>query len=733
MGAVPDGRRMVSGDKAEVVSGTVEHVTYRNREDTFHVVAVRDAGTGRTFAARSSGEPLWPGQSVVLRGRWVSHPEHGRQFESSDTAASGPTSEEGMRAYLCSGRFKGLGKVKAGRLVALFGAGTLDALRTQEARIATLPGFGGKSARGLARQAGEAAGPGQADELFLRGLGLGAGQLRQLRAAHGDRGAAVLRDDPYRAIEDVDRVAFLTADGWAVKGGLAPDSPVRLRAGLLEAARLAVRSPGHTVLPAAELERRARALLGVPAARVAAEAASLCAAGRLARVEYRGAPAWALPSLDRGEREIAAALAARAGRAPRWAGLDVGRALAVAEREMGKRLDASQREAFGGVVGGMASIVTGGPGVGKTTLLRAILRSLAAMGLKVAACAPTGRAAVRMTEATGLPASTVHMMLGSSADGGGFQRGRGCPLDADVVAMDESTMTDVPLMAAVVAAMRPDAALLLLGDADQLEPVGPGQPYADAIASGRVPVWRLTRVHRQAAGSRIVTGSHEVNQGRIPDFGDPATSDLLFLRTGAEARMVERVLDLVGDRIPARFGLDPTRDVQVLSPQRTGALGTDALNAALQGRLNPPGPRSLEWGGQSFSRGDKVIHARNNYGIKVMNGEIGVVDSVDRRGREASVSYGGRVVGYDRDCLDELRLGWAISIHKSQGSEFQAVVIPMTMGHAWMWRRRMLYTGMSRGRRFTGLVGQPEALAKAVEDARVEARHTRLPELLRAA
>ena len=568
---------------------------------------------------------------------------------------------------------------------------------------------------------------------WTRDLGLDAEGAAAMRRTLGHDGRERFEEDPYVLASPGFGGRFEIADGVAMGLRIELDDPMRVRAGLLEAMRAATSSQGHCVLPTADLVERTALLLGLPVEAIVPVLDELDGSS-LVRTTYRGAEAYAPSALYRAEIGIAARIKRMAGCVPPWRVRDAKAAMTAADRFTGKPLKPSQRAAFEGVLASKVSVITGGPGVGKTTLLKAVLHAVRSAGARPRLGAPTGRAAMNMIDATGLTADTLHIMLGRDPKDGGFLHRPGNTLDCDLVVMDESSMTDVLLAWAVISAMPAHAALILIGDVDQLEPVGPGRAFADIIASGVVPVFRLTEILRQAAGSKIITNCHRINAGEQPELStDPSASDFLFFRTRLEADAADRIVDLASRGLPGLLGIDATRDVQVLSPMNVRDLGTEHLQPMLQEAINADRGASVAGRWAAFSVGDKVLHTRNNYVIGVRNGEIGVVTAVDPRRGAVGVDYSGRTVVYDRESLGELKLGYAVSVHKSQGSEYPAVVMPVVNGHGFMLTRRLLLTACSRGKRMVALVGHVDALARAVANTRRDDRFTRLRELLEAA
>jgi exodeoxyribonuclease V alpha subunit len=489
---------------------------------------------------------------------------------------------------------------------------------------------------------------------------------------------------------------------------------------------------GHCGLPTEEMIPLAEKLLDVPQDLIRTALDLELREGTVVADRVGETPCVFLAGLHRAERTIAERLMRLAnGRLP-WPWIDPDKALPWVEERISLALADSQVAAIRLALMSKVLVMTGGPGVGKTTIVKAILRILAAKGTKLLLCAPTGRAAKRMTEATGFEAKTIHRLLEVGAKSGGFKRGDDNPLDCDLLVIDETSMVDVVLMQALVKAVPDSAAILIVGDIDQLPSVGPGQVLADIISSSAVPVVRLTEVFRQAAQSRIIISAHRINQGLIPDLSPPGTeSDFYFVQADDAEAAVPRIIDLVKTRIPKRFGLDPIRDVQVLCPMNRGGVGARLLNIELQAALNPAGDRKVERFGWTFAPGDKVMQIENDYDKQVYNGDVGYIDDVDPNAGEIVMSFDGRPVTYGFGELDMLVPAYAATIHKSQGSEYPAVIIPVLTQHYAMLQRNLLYTGVTRGKRLVVLVGQKKAVAIAVRNISGRRRWSKLGEWLR--
>ena len=720
-------------DGRELISGLVDRVTFHSPDTGFCVLRLQVPGHRELVTVVGHAASIQAGELVQASGVWEQDRTHGRQFRAAYLHAAPPTSVEGIEKYLASGLVRGIGPHFAGRLVAAFGAAVLDVIEQEPDRLRDVPGIGPVRASRIAES--WRAQRGVRDIMvFLHGHGVGTSRAVRIYKTYGADAIAIISANPYRLARDVRGIGFLSADRMAGTLGIARDAPVRLRAGVRHVLGEAI-DDGHCGLPRDEVTERATALLQVPAASVEDAVRQELAEGEIVGDTVEDRPCLFLATLAAAERRIAGRLAAMAGGAPPWPAIDAGRATAWVEQRLGLSLAGAQRDALAMALARRALVVTGGPGVGKTTLLRAVLRVLGAKGVRPALCAPTGRAAKRLTEATGVEARTIHRLLEVDPRTGGFRRGEQSPLEADLVVVDEMSMVDTLLFDALVRALPARAALLLVGDADQLPPVGPGQVLADVIASGLVPVVRLTEIFRQAAESRIVVMAHRINRGEMPDLqpAADAPSDFYFVEADDPDEAARKLLQIVKERIPQRFGLDPVRDVQVLCPMNRGALGARALNVALQQLLNPPGPVRVERFGWTFSPGDKVMQVENDYDKDVYNGDIGRVASIDLEASELVVDFDGRLVAYDLGELDRLMLAYATTIHKAQGSEYPAVVVPVTTQHYVMLQRNLIYTAVTRGRRLVVLVGQVRALALAVRGRPPVRRWSKLLEHLRAA
>ncbi|WP_052512110.1 SF1B family DNA helicase RecD2, partial [Acidomonas methanolica] len=668
------------------------------------------------------------GEFVQMSGRWFNDHTHGLQFKAEFLKASPPTTVEGIERYLGSGMIRGIGPVYAKKLVKAFGEAVFDLIEQEPGRLREVTGIGPKRAERIVA--------GWADQkvireimLFLHSNGVGTSRAVRIFKTYGQDAVRLISENPYRLAKDIRGIGFKTADQIARKMGIASDAMIRVRAGISYAIGEAM-DEGHCGLPVGELLTSTAELLEVAVPLIETALALELEAGDVIADSVGKTGCLFLAGLYRAEQSIAERLRACAvGRAP-WPEIDAEKAMTWVETKTGLALAPSQQEAVRLALRSKVLVITGGPGVGKTTLVNAILKIVTAKGTDVQLCAPTGRAAKRLSESTGLEGKTIHRLLETDPANGSFKRDDTNPLTCDLLVVDEASMVDVLLMRSLLRALPDSAALLIVGDVDQLPSVGPGQVLADIIGSGAVPVVRLTEVFRQAAQSRIITNAHRINEGKMPELSAEEGSDFYFVEAADPEIGLRKLLAVVRDRIPARFGVDPVRDVQVLCPMNRGGLGARSLNIELQQALNPPGEVKVERFGWTYGPGDKVMQIANDYDRDVFNGDLGVIDRIDIEEGELTVSFDGREVVYGFGELDELVLAYATTIHKSQGSEYPAVVIPLVTQHYAMLARNLLYTGVTRGRKLVVLVGQKKALAIAVRNQGGRRRWSKLKEWL---
>ena len=701
----------------EVVEGAVEEVTYASDDGQFSVVRFSSTKRDETFIAVGELGELAVGETLKLHGSWKLHPSFGRQFRVRAFTPIVPTTRRGIARYLGSGLIPGIGKGLAKRLVDAFGDDTLEVIATQSSKLREVPGIGKRRAESIAeavrkrRQEAEVM-------AFVHGVGLGPALGRKILKRHGLDAARLLRDDPYLVAEQIPGIGFRKADEIGRSVGIGEEDPRRAAGAALHVLARGTDS-GHVFMERIQIIEEAKRL-GVPPGRVD-DAIDVLAVRGLVLLE--GDDVYP-PPLYHAEKAVAESLAAlaRTRTPPQGAKAALERATRDAE------LSATQRDAVEASLHQGLMVLTGGPGTGKTTTVRTIVRALEALEQRVVLCAPTGRAAKRLSEATGTEASTIHRLLEWNPMKGGFARDAGTPLDAEVVLVDEASMLNLQLARSLFEAIPPASRLILVGDVDQLPPVGPGQVLRELIVADVAHVVRLHEVFRQAEQSAIVRGAHAILRGDAPPSSNEASEaegDLFVIKSQDPDRVVETLVRLM-DRMKARYGLDPVQDVQVLTPMRRGPLGTHALNEALQRALNP----RAEVPGR-FAPGDKVMQLRNDYDKDVFNGDLGTVHRVE--GGITYVRIDGREVQYKVDGLDALSLAYASTVHKVQGSEFPACVIVLHNAHFVLLNRALLYTAVTRAKRLVVLLGDPRAIARAAGNALAYESHSKLARRLRAA
>ena len=719
------------------LEGNVIRVVYEQEESGFAVLVLQQPEDAAEAVAVGNLLGIKPGETVRLAGGWVDHPRYGRRFEAQSYATVAPRTVAGLEQYLGSGMVPGIGPGFARRIVGHFGLETLKVLDHAGARLREVPGIGATRARQVASAWHE-----QREQrgtmLFLQSYGISAAHARRIYRQFGTRARAVLQDDPYRLASHVPGMGFHTADRIAAQLGIAPDSTQRIQAAALHQLAAAA-AEGDVFLPEPDLRRRTAELTRLADQRKAQQALdAMCGERRMVCTDLPDArhpggtvAARYLPHLAAAEARAAgrlAALLATPARGPEAA-------VAAAAGGTGIELSAAQQAAAARLLRSKVGVLTGGPGTGKTTLVRWIAASFRRIGARVALAAPTGRAAKRLEESTGMAASTIHRLLEFSPRDATFTRTREHPLATDLVVVDEASMVDVMLLAALLDAVPDRSRVLFVGDADQLPSVGAGAVLADLALISAIPTVRLAEVFRQSAASQIVRAAHAINRGEFdPAAPSDAGADFYFIARREPEQVADTLERVVTDRIPRRFGLDPRYDIQVLSPMNRGPLGTASLNARLRERLNPAAATAGSDGDAGRLRaGDRVLQTRNNYQLEVFNGDIGQVIDADADAGAVRVDFGGRHVEYGGPDRDDLLLAYAISIHRSQGSEFPAVVIPVHTQHFVMLRRNLLYTAVTRGKRLVVLVGSEMAAAIAVRRGADRPRHTALAERVAAA
>lgn len=711
------------------LTADIERVTYENEETSFRVLRAEpvDGAHGRKGPLTIVGtfQAVGPGSRVRVTGEFVQNAQHGEQFRADTLVPLAPNTLEGIEKYLGSGIIPGIGPALSKRIVASFGLETLTVLDQKPERLARVPGIGArrvediKSTWSSRRAVGDVM-------LLLQTHGASAGLALRIFKQYGDRAASIVQRSPYRLAMDVRGVGFKTADKLAQSMGIAGDHPERAQAGVIHELE-SLSDSGHVYAPRGLLTERAAAMLQIDAGHVEAAIDALWARERIV---VSGDDVY-LKRLFEAENAIVRGIEKLAGSAARpLSGYE--QAIAAFQKQSGMDLAPKQRAAVETCARERLVVITGGPGVGKTTIVKAVISVFRHARLEIGLAAPTGRAAKRLSEATGQDACTIHRLLEVEPGTFSFKRDADNPLELDALIVDESSMIDVSLAASLLGALAPSARLVLVGDADQLPSVGPGAVLRDTIASGRVATVVLDEVFRQASESGIVKNAHRIHRGEMPEGASQPDGDFFVVKRKDPEEAQQAIEEMVTQRIPRRFGLDPVNQVQVLTPMHKGPAGTRALNAVLQQRFNPVGP-SVEIRGQVFRAGDKVMQTRNDYEREVFNGDIGRIVALSAEDRSLVVRFEEREVEYESAELDALVLAYATSIHKSQGSEYPAVVIPLLTTHFVMLSRNLLYTAVTRAKRLCVLVADPRALSLALAEMRKEERMTRLAERIRSA
>ena len=711
----------------EAVTGTVESIVFRNDETGYTVCSVKTHGGGvrqrdTVVTIVGSCAAVWEGEELHAEGQWIRHPSHGQQFQAKTITCITPTSTEGLRRYLASGMIKGIGPKFAQRIVDRFGERTLDVIDKESGRLREVEGIG-EGRRKLIKESWTEQRGVREIMIFLQSHGIGTAKASRIYRQYGADAIAVVKRNPYRLCEDVWGIGFKTADGIALSVGIPHDSEVRARAGLIYTLQTEA-DEGHCFTIESDLLLHAQELLGITVEILGDALAKEFEKGTLAKEDSR----IYLRDLFRAETRVATILRRLLDAPQPFAPIDAARAIPWAESKMGLNLAPLQREALRNAVTSKVSIITGGPGVGKTTIIRALTEIFGARKLDIRLAAPTGRAAKRMSEATGREAQTIHRLLKFNPNIGGFEFNLDNPMSGDCFILDESSMIDIRLMDQFLQALPDSVTLVMVGDTDQLPSVGPGNVLRDLIASGAIPCCRLDTIFRQDTSGLIVRNAHHVNRGE-PLETRAGDSDFYFVETGEPDKIIARTVDLMTQRIPSKFKLNPLADVQVLTPMRRNLLGTENLNDVIQAALNPSGP-SLVRGCTHFRVNDRVMQLRNNYDKEVFNGDIGFIKQVDEEDRALVVLFDGKPVRYAQSELDELVLAYACSIHKSQGSEYPAVIVLLHTQHYKLLQRNLLYTAITRGKRLVLVVGSSRAVHIAIQANQVRERRTSLRERL---
>jgi exodeoxyribonuclease V alpha subunit len=720
------------------LEGQIEKVTYSNEETGYTVATISVSGyrdpvviVGRIMA------PM-PGEIISAKGVWVNHPRFGRQFKVEEYAKKVPATVVGIKKYLSSGLIKGIGPVMASRIVRKFGEKTLDIIEHKPDKLAQVEGVGPKRVEKI-KKAWRDQREIRDVMIFLQSHDVGTGYAAKIFRQYGNSSISVVTGNPYRLATDIFGIGFNTADKIAEKLGFKNTAPVRVEAGILYVMNQ-LAEEGHVCYPYNLLVERCRETLQVDADTVIGAFASVVDSRMIVVEDPDGDIGRFAP--DKRAVYLARFYVSETGASENLAQIiSTPKKIRLTDRDMSIervqkriRLNLAQKqiEAIKAAISDKVMVITGGPGTGKTTIINAVIKVYEEVGARILLAAPTGRASKRMSEATGYPAKTIHRMLEFSLQRGGFQRDQDRPLEVDVLILDEVSMMDTILMHHLLKAVPKDATLIMVGDVNQLPSVGAGSVLKDVIDSGRVPVVRLNEIFRQAGESRIIINAHKINNGLIPELGHEkkGLEDFYFIEQDDQEQVLEIIKELVINRIPRRFGLDPIDGIQVLSPMHKGTAGTENLNNVLQEVLNPSKIMLIR-GDRKLRLYDKVMQIRNNYEKEVFNGDIGRITEIDPEDQKVTVTFDCQPVPYEYSELDEIVLAYAISVHKSQGSEYPAVVIPILGQHYILLQRNLIYTAVTRAKSLVVMVGSKKALAMGIKNDRIMERYTRLAERLK--
>ena len=718
------------------LKGQIERITYTNEENGYSVVKLKVYGRQNLVNVVGNMMAPTPGEILELQGEWSSHPKFGEQFKITHYKTEVPATVYGIQKYLGSGLIKGIGPVMAKRIVKKFGESTLDLIETDTDKLLAVAGIG-KKRIGMIKTAWEEQKEIREVMLFLQTHGVGSGYATKIFKQYGDQSIAVVQENPYRLAMDIFGIGFVTADGIAEKLGFDKQCSVRAEAGILYILHQ-LADDGHVYYPYEPLIQKCRDMLEIHRDRITRAIGANVLAGRIVLEDLnQDAPEFQennkgvfLKKFHVSETGVAARLKRLLNAPKAIRTIDADKALSWVQNRLAINLAENQIAAIKNASQSKVLVITGGPGTGKTTLINAILKIFSPLNIRIQLAAPTGRAAKRMSETTGYEAKTIHRLLEYSMKKGGFQKDHKHPLLCDLLIVDEASMIDTILMHHLLKAVPLEATFILVGDIHQLPSVGAGNVLKDIMASGAIPVTALDKIFRQARESRIIVNAHRINGGKMPLRKPPVgKSDFYFIEQEDPEQVLNTILDLVSQRVPDYFGFDPMHDVQVLTPMHRGVVGSGNLNLSLQNRLNQ-NTRGIERGNRAFRIGDKVMQIKNNYDKEVFNGDMGRIVGLEPETREVTISFEGRELPYDFTDLDEIILAYAVSVHKSQGSEYPAVIIPILIQHYMLLQRNLIYTAITRGKKLVILVGTRKALAIGVRNDKTLRRYTLLKQRL---
>jgi len=715
------------------LQGQIERITYTNEENGFTIARLKVYGQRDLVTVVGNLMAPTPGEILKMKGEWADHAKYGEQFKIVQYKTTVPASVYGITKYLGSGLIKGIGPVMAKRIVKQFGKETLDVIENDIEKLAEIDGIG-KKRIGMIKNAWQDQKEIREVMLFLQTHNVSSGYATKIFKHYGNRSIQVVKENPYRLATDIFGIGFVTADHIAEKLGFSKDSELRAEAGILYVLHQ-LADEGHVYYPYEALVKKCQEILAVDR-EVLVKAFDTIAVDKRIVIEdlnehieefAENKKAVYLAKFHVSETGIATRLK-RLVKAPgSIREIDPDKAIEWVQKQLAITLAGRQVEAVKCAVANKVMVITGGPGTGKTTIINAILKIFSTLKVNIMLAAPTGRAAKRMTEATGHKAKTIHRMLEYSIRKGGFRKNVDYPLDCDLLIVDEASMIDTILMHHLLKGIPPTATFILVGDVDQLPSVGAGNVLKDIIASGAIPVVELNEIFRQAKESLIIINAHKINSGLLPSpkQSDNKLDDFYFIEQEDPEEVVRIILELTKERIPERFGFDAVDDIQVLTPMHKGIVGAGNLNVELQSTLNP-GQGGVMRGNRNYRLNDKVMQIKNNYDKEVFNGDIGRITRIDQETRKVTISFDGRDRAYDYTDLDEIILAYAVSVHKSQGSDYHAVIIPIVTQHYILLQRNLIYTAITRGRKLVVMVGTRKALAIGVKNDKTKRRYTYL-------
>jgi exodeoxyribonuclease V alpha subunit len=717
----------------ETITGLVERVTYHNEENGYAVLKVKVQGKKDLVTIVGVLPAISVGEDVHAQGKWYNDFKHGVGFKAEYIRSIPPNTLEGIEKYLGSGLIRGIGAHFAKRLVSAFGKEVFDVIENYPKRLGTVEGIGRVRANSIVTN--------WADQkivreimVFLQSHGVSTSKATRIYRTYGEEAIKVVTDNPYKLAKDIKGIGFISADKIAMNLGIEAHSLIRARAGINHVLMEGL-SAGHCCLPVETLLNEAEKILAIPISILRDALTEELRAGELVQdtidIEQKSLEMVFLAAYYIYEKNIAFRLKLINTGEPTWSDIDTDKAIEWVEEKLAIKLADNQKRAIRTVTNSKITVITGGPGTGKTTLVNSILTILKAKNIKIKLCAPTGRAAKRLSETTALEAFTIHRLLQFDPSIGGFKHDHNSLLDCDLLVIDEASMVDVQLMNSLLKAIPEKAGIILVGDVDQLPSVGPGNVLKDIINSNLIPIVILNQIFRQAQDSDIITNAHLINQGLFPKMQPKdKETDFYFIEIDQPENIVQNIIKLVKERVPRKFGFNAIKDIQVLSPMQIGGCGVKLLNSELQKSLNPNWQSGITKFGQTYSAGDKVMQIENNYNKEVYNGDIGFISKIGIDEQEVLAVFDDREIKYSFSELDELTLSYATTIHKSQGSEYPAVIIPLSMQHFVMLKKNLIYTGITRGRKLVVIVGQKKALSIAIKNKKSDIRYCKLREWL---